>query len=79
MTRVPGICNDWPSRPGCLRLADDRFIMRFDDIGEGPIEWCAHCGPEAQAMNQAITKAMEERPGFKEKFAAAIEAEQEPH
>lgn len=77
MTRVrtPGICNDWPDRPGCLRMADDRFTMRFDDIGEAPIEWCAHCGPEAHAIDKLITKAMKERPGFKEKFAEAIDQE----
>ena len=72
------ICNDYGDRPGCLRDADDRYTMRFDDIGESPIYWCTFCGPVAHAMSKAITKATEERgTEFTEKFADAIRDAQE--
>ena len=58
-------------------MADERFTMRFDDIGEPPIYWCASCGAEAQAINELITRAFDERgPGFAKEFAEAIEREQ---
>ena len=72
------ICNDYGDRPGCLRDADDRYTMRFDDIGEPPIYWCAFCGPEAHSLEKAITNAIETRGSeFVEKFSDAIKEAQE--
>lgn len=71
---MSNFCRDHLERPGCLGEADDRYTMYFDDIGEPPIYWCAHCGPEANAMDKAITKALNTRgPEFKEKFREAID------
>jgi len=67
---VRGICRYYGDRLGCAGKADARYTMRFDDIGEEPIEWCANCGPAAHALNDALQKAFE-RPGF----AAQLEAE----
>ena len=65
-------CND-AGKPGCLTVADPKWTMRFDDIGELPIHWCSACGPEAHAMNAALMEAMETRPGFQDDLAEAIE------
>jgi hypothetical protein len=35
--------------------------MNFGDIGEGSLYWCAHCGPEAQAMDRALSEALATR------------------
>ena len=53
-------------------LADDRYTMHFDDIGEPPIYWCAGCGPLVQEIDKKITDAFESRPGFVEDFREAI-------
>lgn len=66
------ICKDY-GRPGCLTVPDERFTMRFDDIGMPPILFCAFCGAEAKAIDAIIQKAFVERPGFAEDFKAAIE------
>jgi hypothetical protein len=67
-------CRDFGERPGCLGDADERYTMRFDDIGEPPIYWCAKCGPESNAINNALTKALETRgPAFVEKFSQAVQ------
>lgn len=56
---VDRVCKD-RDRPGCLGTPDERYTMLFDDIGELPIYWCAHCGPEAHAMNDVFMKALED-------------------
>ena len=66
-------CRDFGDRPGCLGEIDERYTMRFDDIGEPPIYWCSHCGSEAQAIDGLLMKAFETRPGFQQKFAQAIQ------
>jgi len=54
-------CNDYGDQVGCLGTPDNRYTMRFDDIGEQPLLWCAFCGPQAHAMAAAINKAALER------------------
>lgn len=54
-------CRDYPDRPGCLGIADPLYTMRFDDIGEEPLYWCASCGAEAHKINAALNDAFEER------------------
>lgn len=68
------ICRDWKdARPGCLKVADPRYTMYFDDIGEPPIYWCAHCGADAHEMDKVISKAFSEGGDrFKEAFEKAI-------
>jgi len=71
----PPVCRDYGDRPGCLGTPDDRFTMRFDDIGHPPIHWCAACGPEAQAMNTALERALATRgPEFQAELSDAIDA-----
>jgi hypothetical protein len=55
----PTKCNDYgdDNVPNCLGTPDPRYTMRFDEIGEQPILWCANCGPLAQAMDEGLTKA----------------------
>lgn len=67
------ICRDYGDRSGCLRTADERYTMHFDDLGEPPIYWCAKCGPEANAMSKALTEAFETKgPEFNKEFSEAI-------
>lgn len=67
-------CHDAGERPGCLIEADERFTMRFDDLGAPPLHWCSHCGPEAHAMNAALMEAFATRgPEFTAEMTAAIE------
>jgi hypothetical protein len=47
-----------PDVVGCLGEADPRYEMRFDDLGEPPIQWCSACGPRAHAMNAALVEAI---------------------
>jgi hypothetical protein len=68
-------CRDAYERPGCLIEADERYTMRFDDIGEPPIYWCATCGPETQRIDQVLTEKL--RSGgekFAEQYRDAIDA-----
>jgi hypothetical protein len=68
------LCNDFGDRPGCLREADERYTMRFDDIGEPPIFWCAFCGPEAHALGASLDSALRARgPEFQKELAGLIE------
>jgi hypothetical protein len=68
-------CHDYGDRPGCLGTPDERYTMRFDDLGEPPIFWCAVCGPDAQAMTAALIKALETRgPEFVAEASDAIES-----
>jgi hypothetical protein len=72
---TPGRCRDEGDRPGCLGIADPRYEMRFDDIGEAPLHWCAACGPEAHAMSAALDVAFAVGgEAFKAELAAAIDA-----
>lgn len=64
-------CKD-EGAPGCLVEVDDRYVLRFDDLGEEPIRFCAACGPRAMEMNAAIERAFKEQPDFAAKFEAAI-------
>ena len=70
----PLLCKDHDDdRPGCLKIADPRYTMDFTDVeGGGYIYWCSSCGKWAHEMNKRITHAMENRPGFVEKFRKAI-------
>lgn len=71
-------CRDFGERPGCLGEPDERFTMRFDEIGEPPLYWCSRCGPEAKAMNEAFTKAIRERgPEFRKIAEDAIKKAEE--
>lgn len=56
-------CNEFlvGGSPDCLKTADERYTMRFDDIGEPPIYWCAVCGPAAHAMGAALEAALNTR------------------
>ena len=74
---TPGRCRGEGDRPGCLGIADERYTMRFDDIGEAPLHWCAACGPEAQAMNDALQSAFATRPGFAGELAAALDRQEQ--
>ena len=65
-------CND-AGKPGCLTVADERFTMRFDDIGQPPIHWCAACGPDAHAIDAMLTVALRDDE-FAEEFRAAVDA-----
>lgn len=66
-------CQD-AGRPGCLTTPDPQYTMSFEDIGEGCIYWCSHCGPEAQAINNALTKRfLENDPKFVEAFKTLVE------
>ncbi len=67
-------CQDYGDRPGCLGTPDERYTMRFDDIGEQPILWCASCGPQAHAMDKALKEAFATRPGFAKELETAIDA-----
>ncbi len=68
-------CHDFGDRPDCLGVVDERYTMRFDDLGEPPIYWCARCGPEASTMIAALTEALEMRgPDFAAELQDAIGA-----
>ena len=75
-TKDPTKCNEYgdPDVSNCLGTPDPRYTMRFDEIGEAPILWCANCGPLAQAMDEEMTKAFAMDPeGFPAKLENAIE------
>lgn len=68
------ICNDFGDRVGCLREADSRYTMRFDDIGEEPIHWCEFCGPEAHRLAESLDNALRTRgPEFQKKATMILE------
>lgn len=72
MARPTGyICRDF-GRPGCESIPDDRYTMNWDDIGEAPIYWCTFCGKQAAALDEVISNAFDNDPGFADRFAAAI-------
>lgn len=67
---MPSKCRDFGDldAPGCLGDIDERYTMRFDDIGCPPIYWCARCGPLAHEMDKALTHMLEHKPGAYEKL-----------
>ena len=68
------MCRDFGDRPGCLGEANERFTMRFDDISEEPLYWCAHCGADAIAMSDALNNALNTRGfAFAKKLSAAMD------
>ena len=71
------VCRDYGERPGCLRKADERYTMRFDDIGKPPIYWCAACGPGEHEVKRMLEKAFDEQ-GFEFllKFERAIKEQE---
>lgn len=81
MIEAEPTCKDFGDRPGCLGTPDPRYTMDFSDIGEDPILWCSHCGPDAHAMSEALVHAMETRgPEFHAQLSDAVskaKAEQE--
>jgi hypothetical protein len=62
-----------------LETPDEKYTMRFDDIGEEPIHFCSSCGELAQQMLQILEKATKEQgPEFLLKLDDAVtKAEQE--
>lgn len=70
--KAPGFCNDFGDRTGCLGTPDPQYTMRFDELGEAPILWCAHCGPEAQEMDRVLSAALRDRPGFEAELEKAM-------
>ncbi len=56
-------CRD-SGEPGCLEIVDPEFEMRFDDIGEAPLQWCSHCGARARVMGQMLDDGFDNIPGF---------------
>lgn len=74
MSKMRDYCNDYGDAEGCLGTPDERYTMRFDDIGLPPILWCASCGPKAQALDKVLTKALEERgTAFVEDFTKIVD------
>lgn len=58
-TQKAYICNDFGDNPMCLCDPDPRYTMRFDDIGEAPIYWCAFCGPGAHMLDKSLMDALQ--------------------
>lgn len=84
MIQIEHKCRDYGDRPGCLGDPDERFTMRFDDIGEDPIYWCSFCGPEAHELDKlfqdTIKKAIAKGPeAVKRVFDLMEEVEKEQH
>lgn len=71
-------CRDL-GRPGCLEIPDDRYTLRFDDIGEEPLLFCASCGKHAREMMKLLENAFATRgPEFAKELEDKIsEAENE--
>jgi hypothetical protein len=62
------VCKDFGQNPKCLREVDHRYTMNFDDVEPGArIYWCAHCGPEAQRINDLLMSFMQTAPREKVK------------
>lgn len=66
------VCRDAGDAPGCLETPDDTYTMFFDDIGESPIFWCAHCGPRAKRMDAALVAGLNESPERASEIETAI-------
>lgn len=65
-------------RPGCLETPDERYTMRFDDIGEAPIQFCAFCGPKSLELQAALERAFAIcGPEFTQRFKDAVHAAEE--
>jgi hypothetical protein len=77
--RIELKCREFGSLPGCLGTIDEKYTMRFDDIGEEPIYFCSHCGPINHALQKVFDKAFED-PETRSKLEEAItKAEAESH
>lgn len=73
MTQQELYCNDFGDAPDCAKTPDPRYTMSFEDIGQGCIYWCSVCGPKSQALDNAIMKALQERPPqFMKDFEQAV-------
>lgn len=71
-------CKDFGDRPECLGEIDEKYTMRFDDIGEEPIRWCSFCGTEANRILGLLESALKERgPVFSKLAQTLIEAAEE--
>lgn len=66
-------CNDYGDAPLCRKVPDERYTMRFDDIGEAPILWCAYCGPIAHFQQACIEKRIAAEPEFVSELSDAID------
>lgn len=67
-------CQDF-DRPGCLKTPDLRYTMSFEDIGEGCIYFCSHCGPIAEKTNESLVEAFKSGgPAFAAKFEELVTA-----
>jgi hypothetical protein len=53
------VCNDLGDNIACLGTIDERYTMLFDDIGQPPIYWCSHCGPEAHEQYKLLMDVCE--------------------
>lgn len=60
---------------GCKNQSDPRYTMDFTNVEPGAfIYWCAECGPAANAMNDALQAAFDERgDDFTKQLEEAIE------
>ena len=59
----------------CDADADPCMDMDFTDVEPGAVlHWCTACGRGAHAMNAALSKAFETRPGFADELLAEIDA-----
>ena len=71
--KIEAVCRD-VGRPGCLTTPDDRYTMPFPEFND-VLYWCAHCGPEAHALNALLVDALKTRgPEFRAKLDAEITA-----
>lgn len=68
-------CQDF-GRPGCLLAPDSRFDMSFEDIGEGTLRFCSHCGPIAHELDKMLTVLLED-PEKAEKLRELLDAAEE--
>ncbi len=67
-------CRDL-GRPGCLETPDDRYTIRFDDLGEEPLLFCASCGEHARRMMKLLESSLATRgPEFAKELDREISA-----
>lgn len=58
---------------GCLGTPDPEYSMNFEDIGNGYLYFCKHCGPAAHARYNLIMNALSTRgPQFTEQFEKVL-------
>lgn len=72
MIPVETKCKEF-GEPGCLGTPDPQYTMSFEDIGQGCLYFCSHCGPEAHAMHDLVMDALATKgPEFAKQFDAAL-------